>query len=153
MLRPHAIILAAFMLASLSVTGCGRLERALTPPPTVVTLEATVAAPGATVQGDLPGGVPVDLPLWPSARVMEADASGEAVSMTLLAQEPFSDVLAGVAKGLSDSGWDVAREEAGEDGSRTAILTVAGDTHEGLVTIIENDDATVTMVYVLSALD
>lgn len=132
------------------LSGCARLEAVFTPKPKVVTIEATVAAPGAAVNGDLASWMPEGTPLWPGATVADSQATRTAYNLTLVTNDPYVDVLAGTAKGFEDAGWEVVQTEEGETGARTAVLTVSNSTHEGLVTLAEESGGTVTITYVLT---
>ncbi|MDZ4168591.1 MAG: hypothetical protein U1E26_02890 [Coriobacteriia bacterium] len=145
--RVALVAVAALALVS---SGCAQLEAAFTPEPNIVTVEATVAAPGAVVNGDLATWMPDGTPLWPGSDVVESQATKEAYSLTLSTSDAYADVLPGVAKGFEDAGWSVLSDEEGDEGSRTAVLTVSNDTHEGIVTLTENADGTVTTTYVLA---
>ncbi len=146
--RVAVIVLAVAMSGVLS--GCTRLEAMFMPEPKVVTIEATVAAPGASVVGDLASWMPEGTPLWPGSRVEDSQATKTAYNLTLVTPDPYADVLAGTAKGFEDAGWDAVQAEEGQEGARTAVLTVSNSTHEGLVTLAENADGTVTITYVLT---
>lgn len=146
--RIVTVMLAAALV--LPVTGCSRVQSALTPEPEVVTIEATVAVAGAAVEGELPEGTPADLPLWPGATVVEGESGAGSFGLTLTAEEVFDDVLAGLAKGFSDAGWEVAQEDPGEGADRTAVLTVEGPSGQGIITLTAEDDGSVTITYVIS---
>lgn len=137
----------------LAATGCSQVSSVLTPGPKIVTIEATVATPGAAVKGELPAGAPAGLPLWPGATVVDGSSSGTSYELVISATEAFDDVVAGLAKGFSDAGWEVARDTLGGSGERTAVLTVSRSTHQGLVTITEDTPETVTITYVISSME
>jgi hypothetical protein len=130
--------------------GCARLQEAFTPPPKVVTEEATVAVDGASVVGELSADTPSDLPIWPHATVVESVTTDDAYSLTLTTTDSFDDVLAGVAAGFEKAGWDVASEETSE-GGRVAVLTVSTTGREGFITVTELEDLSVQLDYVLAA--
>lgn len=149
-MRPRLLASILLAVALLTVTGCTRLEKAFTPPPNVVTEEATVAADGAAVVGELSADTPQGLPIWPGAQVVESVSTDDSYSLTLTTSDPFDDVLAGVAAGFESAGWEVASEESTE-GGRMAVLTVSSQGQEGFVTITEVDSASVQLDYVLVA--
>ncbi len=149
-MRLRAVAVIALAFALLAVTGCARLDEALTPPPKVVTEEATVAADGASVVGELSADTPQGLPLWPGAQVVESVSTDDSYSLTMTTGDPYEDVLAGVAAGFEAAGWDVTSEESTE-GGRVAVLTLATDGQEGFVTITEVDGALIQLDYVLVA--
>ena len=143
-----AIVLA---LALAPTAGCKALEKRFTPPPTVVTTEATVAADGADVAGDLGKKVPEGLPVWPGAEVTDQKTTKDAYALQLTTTETYDDVLKGVVVGFERAQWQVAQEESGDAGARIAILTVSNDTYAGYVTLTETEDAAVTIDYLISA--
>ena len=87
------------------------LDEKLTPEPTTVTVEATVAAVGASVEGTLTKGFPDTLPLWPGATVTKSKTTktpqGTSYSAILTTPDPYADVLAGVGEGLKQADWKV----------------------------------------------
>jgi len=149
-MRVRAAASITVALALLLVTGCTRLETALTPPPKVVTEEATVAVDGASVVGELSAETPEGLPLWPGGEVVESLSTEDSYSLTLTTGDPYDDVLAGVAAGFEAAGWEVASEESTE-GGRVGVLTLTTQGQEGFVTITEIDSSSVQLDYVLVA--
>jgi len=145
-------ILLAFIAAASGCTGVGD---ALNLDPKVVTIEATVAAPAAAVEGSLPEGTPAWLPLWPTATVVEGFAADGTFDLLLNTSDEYDAVLAGVAQGFEDEGWQVAQEDLGGAGagSRTTVLTVSGDRGEGVVTVTEDGSGTVAISYVMSPVE
>ena len=142
------IALALVLLASL---GCTGLQERFTPPPTIVTQEATRAASGAQVSGELDESTPSDLPLWPGAEVVDSTTTDDAYSLTLTTAEKFTDVLNGVAAGFEDAGWSVAVEEFGEQGARNAILQISRESEEGLITLTEIESGLTQIDYVVAS--
>jgi hypothetical protein len=147
----RAIVAIAIVAVALSASGCKRLEKRFTPPPTVVTEEATRAATGAQVQGELDSSTPQGLPLWPGAVVVDSTKTEDAYSLTLTTADTFSDALSGVAAGFEDAGWTVARDESGAEGARSAILEISRDSEEGFVTLTELEDGSTQIDYVITA--
>jgi hypothetical protein len=149
MYRRLTIMLALTVLVA-PATGCAGLRERFTPPPTVVTEEATRAASGAAVRGDLDPSTPSDLPLWPSGQVVDSTSTDDAYSLTLTTDDAFDDVLKGVAAGFTDAGWEVTSDASGEEGGRTAILEVAREGREGLVTLTEIEGPLTQLDYVIA---
>lgn len=145
--RLASVLLVAVVFAS--VTGCAKLEQRFTPPPQVVTEEATVAVSGAAVTGDL-GEAPQDLPVWPGATVTDQSITDGAYAVTMTTVDVYDDVLKGVAVGFERAGWSVAQEESGDQGARSAVLTVTGSEYEGYVTITEAENEVIQVDYLLS---
>ncbi|PKQ15064.1 MAG: hypothetical protein CVT67_11380 [Actinobacteria bacterium HGW-Actinobacteria-7] len=145
------LALTVVALALLSATGCKRLEARFTPPPTIVTQEATRAAAGAAVDGKLDKSTPEGLPLWPGATVLESDQTEDAYSLSLQTTDTYTDVLNGIVVGFEDAGWSVAREESGTEGARTAVLSIARDSEEGIITLTEAEGGLTQIDYVIAA--
>ncbi len=150
---------AASVAFAIAVTGCARVEQALAPEPTVVTIEATQAVPGADVNGELAEGLPADLPLWPGADVRSSTAASDAYTLALVTTEKFDDVVPGLAAGFERAGWEVMEELAGDEGSeagtasaspRATVLTVSGAAGGGIVTVTEGEGA-VLIEYVIGS--
>lgn len=139
-------LLAALALGSLG--GCAALDAALAPEPKVVTEEATIADPDAQVIGTVADGAPESLPLWPGARVEASKSVREAFTLVLVAQEPFDEVVNGVAVGLQRAGWEVAEEAGGDAGERVTVLTIGRAGASGFVTLAEGTDGT-TIEYIV----
>jgi len=150
-MRVRTVVLTVLAIVALaSAMGCTGLQEAFTPPPKVVTEEATVAVDGASVVGELAADTPENLPVWPDATVVESVTTDDAYSLTLTTADRFDDVLAGVAAGFEKAGWEVASEETSE-GGRVAVLTVSTAGREGFITITELEDLSVQLDYVLAA--
>lgn len=145
-----AACIALAALALTSTTGCKALEKRFTPPPKVVTQEATVAVDGAQVEGELSEDTPQGLPIWPGATVTESTGTEDAYGLSLTTTDPFEDVLNGTAVGFENAGFKVAREEAGAEGSRSVVLTVTGEDLEGFVTLTEIGDGTTQIDYAVT---
>lgn len=147
---PVRLLIALVAVALLvPATGCARLEKAFTPPPKVVTQEATVAASGVEVTGDL-GEVPEGLPLWPGAEVVDQKSMDGAYALTLVTTENYDDVLKGVIVGFERAKWEAAQDDAvtGEEG--IASIAVANEQFEGFVTLTQADDGSVQIDYLIS---
>lgn len=144
-------VLIALALALLPSSGCSGLKERLTPPPKIVTQEATRAASGAPVSGELDESTPSDLPLWPGAKVVDSTTTDDAYSLTLTTAEKFADVLNGVAAGFEDSGWSIAVEESGDQGARSAILQITRESEEGFITLTEIEGGLTQIDYVVAS--
>ncbi len=141
--------LAAVLLFAL--VGCKSLEERFTPPPKVVTQEATVAVAGAEVMGELSADTPEGLPLWPGAEVLESAGTEDAYGLTLVTSDPYEDVLSGIAAGFEQAGWKVAQEQTGGEDAGSVVLTVTGDALEGFVTVSRIETSTTQLDYVVTA--
>jgi len=148
----RAVVLSALAaLVAFSLLGCQQLEQRFTPPPKVVTQEATVAVDGAQVSGELAPETPEGLPLWPGATVLESTGTDDAYGLTLQTSDPFQDVLSGVAAGFEQAGWEVAQEGEGGEDATSVVLTVKSDALEGFVTISQVETSTTQLDYVMTA--
>lgn len=146
----RVFVLIGIAALALSLSGCAGVRERLTPAPSVVTEEATLAVSGAKVVGSLDAGTPGDLPLWPGAKVVESITTDDAYSLTLTTADEYADVLSGVAAGLEEAGWTVVSDESGEAGARAAVLQITRDTQEGFVTLTELEDGLCQIDYVIA---
>lgn len=144
-------IIATLVVVSLSSAGCGRIQRMITPETKVVTQEATVAVPAAPVDGDIEPGLPDSVPLWPNARVTYSGQAAEAYNLTLLTSDPYDDVLAGLAVGFEDAGWEVMQDEDTTSATKVTVLTAASDAAGCIVTITDVGNGTVGIAYVITS--
>jgi hypothetical protein len=144
-------VLITLALALFASSGCSGLKERLTPPPKIVTQEATRAASDAQVSGELDESTPSDLPLWPGAKVVDSTTTDDAYSLTLTTAEKFTDVLNGVAAGFEEAGWSVAVDESGEPGGRSAILQISRESEEGFVTLTEIESGLTQIDYVVAS--
>jgi len=139
------------IVVALSTVGCKQLEQRFTPPPKVVTEEATVAVAAAQVSGELSADTPEGLPIWPGATVLESTGTEDAYGLTLQTSDPYDDVLAGVAAGFEQAGWTVAREQGDGEDASSVVLTVGNDAFDGFLTISRIETSTTQLDYVLTA--
>lgn len=146
-----AMCLTFTALVLASTTGCKNLEERFTPPPKVVTEEATVAVAGASVSGELAEHTPEGLPLWPYAEVTESVGTEDAYGLSMITADPYEDVLNGVAAGFENAGWEVARDAASQESTGSALLTVSSETGEGFVSITDLGDGTSQIDYTITA--
>jgi len=151
-----AVLLGGALLAG--VTGCSAINRALTPPPKTrhVSIEATVAAPGATVVGSLAKGEPSDLPLWPgatvaSSRILMGSGGSRLWSATLTTADPYAKVAAGLESGFQNAGWSVQVADASTAEASSTALTVSSSKVAGVVTLSSQPDNTTKISYLLTA--
>ena len=152
-MRGRLVAAAALIgVLSLTVTGCNRLAEKFTPPPTIVTREATVAVAAAPIVGAFRKPPPEGVPLWPTAAVVNPEkpaGSSRSWDGTLLAADTYDVVLAGMVTGLEKGGWQVETIDASVPGARTSVLNVVGGGHEGVITIAETPEGT-TIGYVIA---
>jgi hypothetical protein len=130
---------------SLSATGCAQITAKMTPPPRIVTREATVAVAAAAVQGAFKSSPPEGLPLWPKATVVPPEKAATprgTWAEALLAADTFDTVQAGMVAGLEKGGWKVETTDASVPGARTSVLNVVGTGSEGIITISETPEGT-----------
>ena len=143
MMRARHIAATALAAAAVIVlSGCSvksAVDEQLTPEPKTVTVEATVAAVGAPIDGTLTEGFPDTLPMWPGAKVTKSKTTktpqGTSYSAILSTPDPYADVLAGVGEGLKQAGWDVEATDATTPEQSVSILTISNDNAEGIVTV------------------
>lgn len=133
------IVVVLVGVLSLTLVGCARLTQAFKPAPKVISVEATVAAPGAPVSGQLAQGEPSGLPLWPHATVensrLRKVPAGMSWTAVLTTTDPYGDVMKGVAAGFQKAGWNVTALDVGTTQTPTAVLTVSRSNADGLVTV------------------
>lgn len=135
------ITLVVIVAAALAATGCTNIKSTFTPDPPVVTQEATAAASGVAVKGQIPDGFPDDLPLWPGAKVQDARPTDTSLSLVLKTTDTFDDVVPGIAAGFERSGWKAVA--VSEEDSAT-VIEVSNNDYDGLVTVYrEANGATV----------
>jgi hypothetical protein len=152
-MRARLVVATAIIgVLSLSATGCDQLTQKFKPAPTIVTREATVAVAAAPVEGTFRSPAPDGLPLWPTAKVVDAGSrnkSSKSWDETLLTADTYDIVLAGLVTGLEKGGWQVATIDASVPGARTSVLNVVGNGREGVITIAETPEGT-TIGYVIA---
>jgi len=153
----YVLVAAATVLASLVLSGCSvksAIDERLTPEPKTVTVEATVAAVGAAVEGTLAAGFPDTLPLWPGSAVATSKTTttsqGESYSTILTTPDPYPDVLAGIGEGLKQAAWKVEALDASTPEQKMALLTVSSPDADGLVSVTQFSDTQVRIEYVIT---
>lgn len=150
-------VMAVGVAASISLSGCAvksTLDAKLAPKPTTVTVEATVAAVGAPINGTLTKGFPDDLPMWPSAKVAKSMVTntrqGASYSAILTTRDPFADVLAGVGEGLKQADWRVEATDASSAAQQVSILMISNTGADGIVTVSQMGAKPVAIEYVVT---
>lgn len=147
-------IVAVLLTCSLAPTlvGCDSVAGVFTPTPEVVVKEATVAVPGAAVEGELGDKVPDDTPLWPGAKVEDSSYAKGTAIVLLSTDDAFDDVLSGISVGFERAGWGVLADDAGasaEDSAtgepRIAVITASKPEREALVTITDDGQGPVSI--------
>ena len=122
--------------------------------PVSASREPTVAAADAPVVGTIPVGFPHTLPLWPGAQVTKTKVTklpnGKSYSVSTSTSSPYADVLAGIGKGFTDGGWQVAASDVGTDHQKVTILTVSDSGSEGIVTVSQIAGKAVSIDYVVA---
>lgn len=144
-------LLLALALVAVAASGCTSLEKRLAPERKVVTQKAIVASSKATIEGTAVAGLPGDIPLWPGSEVVATKNHKESYDLTLRTADGYDEVLAGLAAGFEDEGWEVMQDESAEEGVKSAILTVAKDDSQGIITVADSVavTGTVDIAYVL----
>jgi len=145
------------VVASLAVSGCSlkrTLDETLAPEPTTVTVEATVAAVGAPIDGTLTKGFPDTVPLWPAAKVTSSRTTktpqGNSYSAILTTTDPLAAVVAGVGEGFKQNDWTVEVTDASTEEQTASILMISSPDAEGIVTITQSPKKPVGIQYVVT---
>ena len=157
-MRARYLMIAPVLAAMLLGSGCSsvkaKLDAKFTPPPTVVTVEATVAAVGASVDGKVAKGFPSTLPMWPGAKLTASKTTktpqGKSYSAMFKTSDPYADVLAGVGVGLKKAGFKVSATHASTDKMKVDILIVSNAKLEGIVTVSQLPKKAVHIEYVIT---
>jgi len=155
--RGSVWMLTTMIAAAVALSGCSvkqSLDAQLTPKPTTVTVEATVAAVGAPIDGTLNAGFPDTLPMWPGAKLIKSKttktAQGKSHSATLKTGDSYADVVAGVGKGLEDTGWTAETIDASSAGQKVTIIMISNADDEGIVTVSQTASKPVQIEYVIA---
>ena len=157
-MRARHLMIAPVLAAALLGSGCStvktKLDAKFTPPPTVITKEATVAVASASVEGTLTRGFPDTVPLWPGATLTTSKTTktsqGESYSAMFKTGDPFDDVLAGLGLGLKKAGFTVAATDSSADKMKVNILMVSDAELEGIVTVSQLTGKAVHIEYVIT---
>lgn len=163
----RAVVISLCIALAAALGGCSRAASVLQPSPKVVTVEATVAAPGASVRGTLAPGMPDGIPLWPGAEVRQSGEVRNGYEFVLATNDAFDDVVKGLAAGFERAGWEVAEEvladgtpddtaaggasgpASGPDEERVTALTALKGADSAVITVTQKPDH-VTIFYVLT---
>jgi hypothetical protein len=150
-------VAAIAVAASLALSGCSMkstLDAKLAPKPTTVTVEATVAAVSAPLEGSVTDGFPDSVPLWPGAKVTKSKKTktpqGTSYSVSMTTVDPFDNVVAGVGEGLKQAGWTVEVTDASTPEQKASILMVTSPDADGIVTIAQATETSVGIQYVVT---
>jgi hypothetical protein len=127
--------------------GCQPVQAVFTPESKVMTREATVAAESVEVEGELPEGLPGNVPLWPGATVADFVVD-EDDSVTLVMQTPdnYDAVLGGLGVGLERSGWQAVQTLQEESASS---LEITNAEYEGILTVTAGEAGTIIEYFLL----
>ena len=134
-------VLVLLGVFAVSAAGCQQAIKAITPTAIIkhVTIGAKVGSPDASLQGTLAKGYPTTLPLWDGAGVIHTrmikTKNGKSWSATLQTNDPYDDVVKGMATGFQKQGWTVLSEDSPASESSTTVFTVTGSNSAGVVTI------------------
>lgn len=151
-------VAAVALAASIALSGCAvksKLDATLAPKPATVTVEATVAVVGASIEGTLATGFPDSLPMWPGAKVTRSKMTRtrrgtSSYSASLIAMDPFLDVVAGQGEGFKRAGWKVEATDASSASQKVSILMVSKPGMEGIVTVSQTATRPVDIEYVVT---
>jgi hypothetical protein len=150
-------VVATVAVAAFALSGCAvksTLDKKFTPPPTKVTVEATVAVAGASVEGTLTGGFPDTLPVWPGATVTKSKTTktpqGKSYSAIMTTPDPYADVLAGVGEGLKRAEWKPAVTDASGPDQKVSIIMISNLEADGIVTVSQLPKRPVRIEYVVT---
>jgi hypothetical protein len=149
-------ILMVVGLIAVSAAGCEQIKSAIAPPPKVnhVTIAAKVASPGAPIQGTVKKGAPSSLPFWEGAGVLHTrlvkSEAGNSWQATLATADPYDEVVAGMATGFQNAGWQVESQDASSGNTSATVLTVIGPQGSGVVTIATQKDKSTHIDYVIT---
>ena len=153
-----ALVLVA-AITMVGISGCSqvktKLDTTLAPKPLPpVTIEATVAAAGASVEGTISSTFPDTMPVWPGARVKKSQTlktpQGNSYALVLKTTDPFADVLAGMSAGLKKSSWKTTVTDASSAEASASLFMIANTRYEGIITVSEDASATTRIEYTLT---
>lgn len=150
---PFAIV---GMALTFSLAGCDKVGTMLQSAPIInhIKVEAKVGKPGLTIQGHLKDGAPSNLPVWEGATVLRTrifkSVAGDTWSATLSTKDPYGEVVAGMATGFQNEGWQVQSQDLSSGNTSTTVLTVSTNQADGLCTIATDKDKTTHIDYALT---
>jgi hypothetical protein len=157
-MRVRYLMIVPALAVTILGSGCSTVKQTLdekfTPPPTIVTQEATVAAPSAQVSGTVSAGFPETLPLWPGANLAKMKTTktpqGKSYTANFTKADPYDAVLAGVGEGLKTAGFKVAAADGSTEMVRVNILIISNKQIEGIVTVSQAPKKLVHVEYVIT---
>jgi hypothetical protein len=149
-------VTGVLLIASV-LSGCSQIENAIKPPPTIkhVKISAKVGTPDAALHGAVKPGAPANTPLWEGAGVIKTKTSksdlGNSWIVTLDTGDPYDVVVAGMATGFQNAGWQVASQDESTAESSATVLTVSSSDGQGVVTISTQPDKSTHIDYVMTS--
>jgi len=157
-MRARNLMIVPALAVVLLGSGCSavkqKLDEKFTPAPTIVTQEATVAAPSAQVSGTVSAGFPETLPLWPGANLAKMKTTktpqGKSYTANFATADPYDDVLKGVVEGLKTAGYKVAAADGSTEMVRVNLLMISDKKIEGIVTVSQVPKKLVHIEYVIT---
>ncbi len=156
-MRVRLSVVVAMVATALALSGCSVkavLDKQFAPDPKTVTVEATIAVPGASVEGTITEGFPETVALWPGAVVAKSKTTktpqGASYSTVLNTPDPYDDVLAGVGEGLKQAAWKVEAIDASNEEQKVTLLTISNEDADGIVTVTSQPDKPVRIEYVIT---
>ena len=159
-MRLRSIVLIGLLgVVIASTAGCSQVIAAITPRPIIknVKVAAKVASPTSSVVGKLKKGAPSDLPFWGGANVLRTKVtksdSGTSWLATLSTGDEYAVVVAGMATGFQQAGWEVEQQDVPSMDSSVTVLTVTGSQTAGVVTLSAEKDQTTQIDYVITKVE
>jgi hypothetical protein len=157
-MRARYLMIVPALAVALLGSGCGtvkqKLDEKFTPAPTIITQEATVAAPSAQVSGTVSAGFPDTLPLWPGSSLAKKKTTktpqGNSYTAEFTTADPYKDVLAGVGEGLKTAHYKVSATDGSTGLVKVSILMISNSKVEGIVTISQIPKKAVHIEYVIT---
>ena len=157
-MRVRYLMVVPALAVVLLGSGCSavkqKLDAKFTPPPTIVTQEATVAAPSAQVSGTVSAGFPETLPLWPGASLVKKSTTktpqGKSYTAEFTTADPYGDVLAGVGAGLKTAKFKLSAVDASTEMVKVNVLMISNSKIEGIVTVSQAPKKLVHIEYVIT---
>jgi hypothetical protein len=159
-MRARSVLVLGLLLVAIVplASGCDQIEKAVKPKPVVkkVTIEPKVGKPGAALQGALKEAPPATLPLWEGATVardsrVTKSSAGKTWFATLTTPDKYTDVSKGMAVGFQRAQWEVQLVDVAATDASSTVLSVAGGTASGVVTISSSKDNLTQINYVITS--
>jgi hypothetical protein len=76
--------------------------------------------------------------------------NGNSWSATFTSSDPYSEIVAGTAKGFQDASWQVMQQDVSSPEATITVLTVGSSGSEGVVTVTAQPDKTTQIGYVIT---